>query len=175
MRVKRQEYKNGKIVETRVKEFKNLKSKDSYRTIGIKSEEMLNMLKEHKEEQKQLAKKCNKTFNETDWVFTTKNYEGYVADYSSDKFRKVMDTIKIKNYKELTLHDLRHTYCSLGIMAGVKVEEMKEILGHNNIGVTAGWYLHLDEQNVIDASNKVTNNIMGMYTRKGENINKKIV
>ncbi len=40
----------------------NLKSKDSYRTIGINSEEMLELLKLHKEEQKELAKKCNKTF-----------------------------------------------------------------------------------------------------------------
>jgi integrase len=132
MRVKKQSMENGKIITETKKEFKDLKSKDSYRVIGLK-ENMLDILKIHKEEQKELAKQNNKIWKETDWVFTTKTYKGYVADYTSDKFRKVMNKIKIKNYEELTVHDLRHTFCSYGIMGGVKVEEMKELLGHSNI------------------------------------------
>lgn len=132
VRTKKYVKKDGKIIKMKVKEFKDVKSKDSYRTIGINGE-LLTILKQHKEEQRLLAKKCNKTFKETDWAFTTKNYTGNVADYVGDKFRNIMNKLKIKNYNELTTHCLRHTYCSLGIMAGVPVEAMKEVLGHNNI------------------------------------------
>ena len=44
-----------------------------------------------------------------------------------------MNKLKITDYKELTTHCLRHTYCSLGVMAGVPVEEMRKVLGHKNI------------------------------------------
>lgn len=123
--------------------FKDLKTTKSYRMLGL-SDEMIEILKEHKKVQRELAKKNNKTFKETDRVFTTKNYEGYVSDYSSDKFRKAMDTIKIEDYKDLTLHCLRHTFCTLGIENGVTVERMKELLGHSSIAVTSNWYTHLD-------------------------------
>lgn len=132
MRVRKTKLVDGKMVTKTAKEFKDLKTKDSYRILGLE-DKLVEMLKEHKEEQKILAKKCNKEFKEEDWIFTTKTYCGYVVDYSSDKFRKIMDAIKIKNYKNLTLHDLRHTFCSIGIMNGVTVEQMKQLLGHSNI------------------------------------------
>ena len=131
MRIKKQTIDNNIINKTSCKEFKDLKTKSSYRTISIKG--LIGILKEHKERQKLLAEKKNIQFKEDDWVFTTKTYKGYVADYISDKFRKVMESIKIKNYKELTVHDLRHTYCSTGIKSGIRLEEMKKILGHSNI------------------------------------------
>lgn len=145
-------------VKTSKKIFKDLKTTKSYRMLGL-SNEMIEILKEHKKAQQKLAEKNNKTFKETDWVFTTKNYEGYVSDYSSDKFRKVMDTIKIEGYKDLTLHCLRHTFCTLGIENGVKIEAMKEILGHSSIAVTSNWYTHLDTKKVVEASNEVNSYI----------------
>ena len=145
-------------VKTSKKIFKDLKTTKSYRILGL-SDAMIEILKKHKKAQQELAKKNNKTFKETDWVFTTKNYEGYVSDYSSDKFRKVMDTIKIEDYKELTLHCLRHTFCTLGIEKGVKSEAMKELLGHSSIAVTSNWYTHLDTKKVVEASNEVNSYI----------------
>lgn len=136
------------------KKFKDLKTKASYRTIGL-NDTMLNILKEHKEAQKQLAQYNNKTFKETDWIFTTKTYEGYVSDYTSDKFKKIVRTLKIEDYEELTTHSLRHTFCTLGIANDVRVEQMKEVLGHSNIAVTSNWYTHLDKEKVVEASNKV--------------------
>ena len=88
------------------KYFKGLKTKNSYRTIGL-NDTMIEILKQHKVEQKELAKVNNKEFKETDWIFTTKVYTGNVSDYICKKFRKVMDAIKITNYKEITPHCLR--------------------------------------------------------------------
>ncbi len=129
-RIKQKEYKNGKIVTVRsIKAFKDLKTTNSYRRLKL-NDKMIEILRKHKEEQKELAKKNNKKFKETDWVFTTSAYTGILHDYIDDKFRKVMEETKITDYKELTPHCLRHTFCSTGIEAGVNVEEMKELMGH---------------------------------------------
>ena len=154
-RVKKTEYKDREIVTAgSKKDFKDLKTKSSYRTIGL-NDAMINILKQHKEEQKELAKANNKQFKETDWVFTTKVYTGMLHDYIDDKFRKVMNETKILGYKEITPHCLRHTYCTMGIENGTRVEEMRDVLGHSNIAVTANWYTHLDKNAVVKASNKV--------------------
>lgn len=135
MRIKKVELVNGKRVAKYVKDFKDLKSKSSYRVIGLDSK-YVELLKQHKEEQKELAKKNGKTFSEEDWIFTTVTYNGYLSDYTSDKMRKIMNTLKIKNYKVLTPHCLRHTYCSNGIRGGTDLKQMQLILGHSNIGIT---------------------------------------
>ena len=92
--------------------FKDLKTKHSQRVLGL-DETMINILKEHKESQKQLAKRNGKEFTEEDWVFTTKNYTGYLSDYASDKFKKIVRKLQLKDCEELTTHCLRHTFCSM--------------------------------------------------------------
>ena len=66
-----------------------------------------------------------------------------------------MKDTKITGYDKLTVHCLRHTYCTMGIENGTRVEEMRDVLGHSNIAVTANWYTHLDKNAVVKASNKV--------------------
>jgi len=43
----------------------------------------------------------------------------------------------------LRLHDLRHTYTSIMIAAGVNVKAISQSLGHANIGITLDTYAHL--------------------------------
>lgn len=131
-RVKKIEMINGKRTVTMVKDFKELKSKASYRKLGV-TEEFAKILEQHKEEQKKLAKKNNKEFKETDWIFTTGTYNGYVNDYISDRLKKVLNIIKIKNFDKLTVHCLRHTYCSIAIENGLNIKQVQLILGHSNV------------------------------------------
>ena len=42
-------------------------------------------------------------------------------------------------------HDLRHTYASMGIAANVPLNDLKVVLGHSSISVTADIYGHLVE------------------------------
>ena len=138
---------------------KNVKSDSSYRTIGLESE-VINLLQQYKAEQKQLAKANNKQFSETNFVFTTKNYNGITTRYLGSKFKEVVTTLKLHDYEELTLHCLRHTFCSNGICNKVTLKEMQRLLGHKNINVTADWYTHLDAKAIIQASNKATCNLL---------------
>jgi integrase len=42
----------------------------------------------------------------------------------------------------IRFHDLRHTYATLALQAGVHPKVVSEILGHANIGITLDTYSH---------------------------------
>ncbi|GAI31392.1 unnamed protein product, partial [marine sediment metagenome] len=44
---------------------------------------------------------------------------------------------------KLRLHDLRHSYASIMLAAGINVKAISESLGHANIGITLDIYSHL--------------------------------
>jgi len=44
---------------------------------------------------------------------------------------------------ELRLHDLRHSFASVMLAAGVNVKAISQSLGHANIGITLDIYSHL--------------------------------
>ena len=66
-----------------------------------------------------------------------------------------MKRTKIKDWQELSTHCLRHTYCSTGVRNKVPLADMKALLGHEDISVTAEWYMHFDEEQIIKSSNDV--------------------
>lgn len=43
----------------------------------------------------------------------------------------------------LRLHDLRHSYASIMVAAGVSVKAISQSMGHANIGITLDIYAHL--------------------------------
>jgi integrase len=52
------------------------------------------------------------------------------------------------------LHDLRHTYGSWLAMAGVKIQVIKDLMGHRDIKTTL-LYSHLSPENLEEAAGKV--------------------
>lgn len=51
-------------------------------------------------------------------------------------------TVAQKNTYAIRFHDLRHTAGSLMLLAGSSIADVKEILGHSSVAITAGIYLH---------------------------------
>lgn len=153
-RIDKVELVNGKRVIKRTKGFKELKSKNSYRIIGI-NEELIELLKEHKEKQKVLAKYKGKEFKEKDTVFTTKFYEPIQADVVWDKVKRAMNDLKITNFDKISTHNFRHSFCTNGLKAGVDIQDMQKLMGHTNINTTM-IYTHVQEQQIIEASSKAT-------------------
>ncbi|GMA09446.1 hypothetical protein GCM10025886_25990 [Tetragenococcus halophilus subsp. flandriensis] len=49
------------------------------------------------------------------------------------------------NYKFVTVHDLRHTHCSLLFEAGRSIKEIQEKLGHKNPELILKVYTHVTE------------------------------
>ena len=76
----------------------------------------------------------------TDFVFA--HLDGTPLDPSSvtHVFRKVIHRAGLEG---LRLHDLRHSYASLMLAAGVNVKAISRSMGHANIGITLDTYGHL--------------------------------
>jgi integrase len=52
------------------------------------------------------------------------------------------------------VHDLRHTYATLALEAGVHPKVVSERLGHANIGITLNLYSHVSEGMDRDAADR---------------------
>ncbi len=64
------------------------------------------------------------------------------------------------NLPHLRLHDLRHTYATLALEAGVHPKVVSERLGHANIGITLNLYSHVSDGMDRDAADRVA----GLFT-----------
>lgn len=149
---------NNHIVNLgRKRRYSTLKSKNSERSIKISEEEM-RVLVLHKILQQKLAQKLNKEFKETDPVFTTSTYTQLGRDDVNEKVKKVVKDLKIENWKSITSHCLRHSFCYSGLLNDVPLEYMQILLGHSSISVTREWYAHFDKKKVDDYSLKVNQN-----------------
>lgn len=63
------------------------------------------------------------------------------------KFEKQFNRF-LGNSKEevhFTMHQFRHTFCTMLYKAGVDVKMAQDILGHNSVSVTLDIYTHLDQ------------------------------
>jgi len=83
----------------------------------------------------------------------------YVFHYKGEKIQDIRGAFnnaaaraKIKNFR---FHDLRHTFASWLVMAGVPLLTVKELLGHKTIAMTLR-YAHLAPQSLIAAVNLIS-------------------
>lgn len=64
------------------------------------------------------------------------------------------DAVADAQLRDFTWHDLRHTFASRLVMAGVDLRTVAELLGHKKIQMTMR-YAHLAPQHKLDAVNKL--------------------
>jgi integrase len=124
-------YANGKYLLTPPK------TKNSNRKFPI-SDNLVNILREHQEEQKKIIKLTGGHFLHSEMLFTseTGNYKDRSALNAT--FRKfIADT----DFNYLTLHGLRHTFATLLISKGYDITIVSKLLGHSTIGITVNHYV----------------------------------
>jgi hypothetical protein len=61
----------------------------------------------------------------------------------------------------IRLHDLRHSYASAGLAAGVELKVIQERLGHSSIATTADLYVHVPPQVDQQAADRTAEYIFG--------------
>jgi integrase len=71
-------------------------------------------------------------------VFTTKNGD---PRYPSNVYAQYKKLLKQTGLPDITLHDLRRTWATLSIEAGVRIEQAQEALGHESIETTKNIYV----------------------------------
>ena len=98
---------------------------------------------------------CIKMFNvmphsiESIFVFTDRNGN----PYKSIK-RSISTALKKAEIRDFRFHDLRHTFASHLVMAGVDLTSVKELLGHKSLSMTMR-YSHLSPSHKRKAVNKL--------------------
>ena len=79
-------------------------------------------------------------YNLNDWVCKRENGDPFHSKYVSHRFRELLEKYDLE---PITFHELRHTFASLLIAAGVPLKMVSELMGHSSIAITADTYGHL--------------------------------
>jgi len=96
-------------------------------------------LKENRRRQKQERLAAGSSWQKAGYVFTREDGEPYHPERVSKLF---IQAAKRVGLPRIRLHDLRHTYATLALSAGVHPKIVSERLGHANIGITLDCYSH---------------------------------
>ena len=97
------------ILNGTTSDYTTLKSTSSERTIEIEKD-LMEVLKIHKELQKQFAERQNVTFKETDPVFTGRWYKQLGRNTTNERVKRVVKELEIKDFKEITSHCLKKEF-----------------------------------------------------------------
>jgi integrase len=128
---------------------------DRIRRIDM-SDELISALVRHRKEALEKALKEKRSLYE----FVFANKEGNAPDMHNLKnrvFHTILDKAKLRRIR---LHDLRHTYASLMISAGISPAYVQQQLGHASIKMTVDTYTHL----IPGANRDATNVLPGLTT-----------
>lgn len=78
---------------------------------------------------------------ENELLFSNKNGEPFSYSQITDKW-KAFITYALGNDTDITMHCLRHNYCTMLFEAGVDLQTVKELMGHDDINTTLSVYTH---------------------------------
>lgn len=85
------------------------------------------------------------------YVFSTETGNNVSSRTCDRMFRKIQENC---GFKEIYgVHALRHTFASLLFKKGVDVKTVSEILGHKDVSVTYNTYIHLIQEQKVNAMN----------------------
>ena len=89
------------------------------------------------------------------WVFPAYRGDGHLVDVRK-ALARAMARADISNLRP---HDLRRSFASLGINAGVDLYQIKDLLGHSSVAVTQRAYAHLQQGTLRSASEVVAKTV----------------
>ena len=118
----------------------------------------LRELREHRSRQNAERLATGPAWNANeDYVFTNELGEPIHPDSFSQIFRK---RVHEAGLPPIRLHDLRHSYATLALKAGVHPKVVSERLGHATVGVTLDLYSHVTPSIARDAADAVASRIL---------------
>jgi integrase len=88
----------------------------------------------------------------TDFVFTEPKGEPLHPAAVSKAF---LSRLRKAGLRRIRLHDVRHTFATLALQAGVPLKVVSEILGHKDITITANLYQHVTPSMMEQATSTV--------------------
>ncbi|AQS53418.1 Tyrosine recombinase XerD [Jeotgalibaca dankookensis] len=70
--------------------------------------------------------------------------------------RRMKNVQKRNGLKEITVHGLRHTHCSILFSMGASIKDVQARLGHTDIHTTMNIYAHVTKEDKKDTANHFT-------------------
>ncbi|MCZ2153793.1 MAG: site-specific integrase [Bryobacterales bacterium] len=132
--------------------FGENKTRRSRRPVKL-SQGTLDALRQWREVQDGVRRDAGERWQEHGLIFTAAN--GSPADrhnLTRRRFRAILETAGLP---AIRLYDLRHTYATLALSAGVPVKVVSEQLGHAGVALTLDVYSHVLPHMQDDAVSKV--------------------
>ena len=138
----------------RERKVTDVKTENSYRVVTM-LDKVVRILQEYKKkvqaEQEELAE-LGEGFKDDDFIFKTK----YNHPITSEYLRKTCQGIcKSNNFRKVGIHELRHTFATRSIEAGIDLRVLQEILGHASYSTTADIYVHILGQVKLSQMNRL--------------------
>ena len=96
--------------------------------------------------------------NSTDLVFRDEIGRPLHPDWFSREFARL---VAMSGAVPIRLHDLRHSFATLALKAGVHPKIVSERLGHATVGITLDLYSHVTPAIARDAADVVAQSIFG--------------
>ena len=115
------------------------KTRNSRRSVDL-SPSLSLLLRDYRDEVHQQRLILGKLLSDDDFVFAHEDGSPLDPSTVTHTFIKVTRKASLTG---LRLHDLRHSYASLMLAAGVNVKAISQSMGHANIGITLDTYSHL--------------------------------
>ncbi len=126
----------------RVRQVTDVKTENSYRVVPM-LDKVVRILKDYKEQKikecEQLAE-LGKDFDENDFIFKTKCNNPINSEYLRTHCQQICES---HNFRKVGIHELRHTFATRSIEAGIDLRVLQEILGHASYSTTADIYVHI--------------------------------
>ncbi|MFL2123992.1 tyrosine-type recombinase/integrase [Marinilactibacillus psychrotolerans] len=112
----------------------------------------MKLLKQWKMYQAQFMLKLGFNTNTPDQhVFANTRNNFYSINVPNDRMRNVQ---KRNGLKQITVHGLRHTHCSILFSMGASIKDVQARLGHTDIQTTMNIYAHVTKEEKKDTADK---------------------
>lgn len=129
------------------------KTKSSKRKVVITAG-LVKVLKEHKRAMLERAKERGEEWSESNLVFL--NTRGNMV-YSRNLQLSLSKIFRKAGIEGATMHTLRHTYATRCFEAGVDIKAISEQLGHADVSITYGTYVHILKDTKVKEIEKLEN------------------
>lgn len=91
----------------------------------------------------EILKQLRKKYKDEDYFLSGRDSEIVEPRNYQYTFKSVLKECKLKPYK---FHILRHTFATNCIEVGMDAKSLSEILGHSNVDITLGIYVHSSDK-----------------------------
>jgi len=129
----------------------DVKTESSYRRVPM-LKRITNILKEYKQSVINELKEKGQVLDENDYIFKTRENIPMTAEYLRKTCHRICES---NNFRKTGIHELRHTFATRAIEAGIDLRVLQEILGHSNYSTTADIYVHILGKTKVSQMNKL--------------------